>query len=121
MSVLYLPITAYMCTKGEHNLQNNREMKIEQIKELKGMISQAVADDRMSQSCAVEIMDKIDAILALPLDVPSDDWIENELWENINIPLSEQDRLINTDAYKQYKETFLWMRWMREEIIKRNK
>jgi len=43
-------------------------MKIEQIKELKGMISQAVADDRMSQSCAVEIMDKLDAILALPLD-----------------------------------------------------
>ena len=37
-------------------------MKREQIKELKGMISQAVADDRMSQSCAVEIMDKLDAI-----------------------------------------------------------
>jgi len=31
-------------------------MKREQIKELKGMISQAVADDRMSQSCAVEVV-----------------------------------------------------------------
>ena len=31
------------------------------------MISQAVADDRMSQSCAVEIMDKLDAIITLPL------------------------------------------------------
>lgn len=61
-----------------------------------------------------------DAILAIPLDVPSDEETEEILWEEISIPLSEQDRLNNTAAYKQYKETFLWMRWMRDEIIKRN-
>jgi hypothetical protein len=65
--------------------------------------------------------DIADAILALPLDVPSDEETEEILWEEISIPLSEQDRLNNTAAYKQYKETFLWMRWMRDEIIKRNK
>lgn len=68
------------------------------------------------------IIDRItDAILALPLDVPSDEEIEETLWEEINIPLSEKDRENNTVAYKQYKETFLWMRWMRNEIIKRNR
>jgi hypothetical protein len=69
----------------------------------------------------IEIEPLIDAILAIPLDVPSDEETEEILWEEISIPLSEQDRLNNTAAYKQYKETFLWMRWMRDEIIKRNK
>jgi len=54
------------------------------------------------------------------LDVPSDEEIENYLWEEIHIPLSDEDRLNNTEGYKIYKETFLWIRWMRDEIIKRN-
>ena len=65
--------------------------------------------------------DIADAILALPLDVPSDKEIERYLWEEINVPLSNQDRLDNTTNYKIYKETFLWIRWAIDIIKNRNK
>ena len=61
-----------------------------------------------------------DAIMAIPLDIPTDEEIEEILWEEIHIPLSEQDKLNNTENYIFYKEVFLWVRWMRDEIIKRN-
>ena len=104
-------------------------MKREQIKELKGMISQAVADDRITQSCAVEIMDKIDAILALPLEVPSDDEIE-KLYPTDMGEIKKKEklgalsygaeivlmRIANFNSIKQASA-----KWMRDEIIKRNK
>jgi hypothetical protein len=99
-------------------------MKREQIKELKGMISQAVADDRMSQSCAVEIMDKLDAILALPLDVPSEDEVKKHMIEmNLYQHLDEFDN----DVWDEGKLHWaivgyrIASKWMKEEIIKRNK
>ncbi len=99
-------------------------MKIEQIKELKGMISQAVADDRMSQSCAVEIMDKLDAILALPLDVPSDEESQNHM---IAMNLFQHKDEFGNDVWDEGK--LYWAiqgykiasKWMKEEIIKLNK
>ena len=99
-------------------------MKREQIKELKGMISQAVADDRMSQSCAVEIMDKLDAILALPLDVPSEDEVKKHMIEmNLYQHLDE----FGNDVWDEGKLHWaiqgyrIASKWMKEEIIKRNK
>lgn len=90
-------------------------MKGEQIKRI-------LTDNFNAWGFTQEFFDlSADAILALPLDVPSDEEIENYLWEEIHVPLSEHDRLNNTLPYKIYKETFLWMRWMRDEIIKRNK
>ena len=52
----------------------------------------------------------------LPVPLPSDEEIEEMLWEEINIPLSQKDKEFNTDAYKQYQETLYWMRWMRDNI-----
>ena len=65
--------------------------------------------------------DELLPILDLPLDVPSDKEIERYLWEEINVPLSNQDRLDNTTNYKIYKETFLWIRWAIDIIKNRNK
>jgi hypothetical protein len=96
-------------------------MRKKKVIELKGRISTAVAQDIIPRGFAVDIMNKLDEILALPLDVPSDDEIEDHLWEEITVPLSNMDRLNNTPAYQIYKETFLWIRWMRDVIIQRNK
>ena len=88
------------------------------------MISQAVADDRMSQSCAVEIMDKIDAILALPLDVLSDEESQNHM---IAMNLFQHKDEFGNDVWDEGK--LYWAiqgykiasKWMKDEIIKRNK
>lgn len=84
--------------------------QIKQIKEFKGFISQAVADEKITQPCAVEIMDKIDAILALPLDVPSDE----EIMQKYPFFDEDIDLVSNLDNQEGAK-------WMKEEIIKRNK
>jgi hypothetical protein len=49
----------------------------EKIIKFKGNISQAVADDRISSSCACQIMDEFDAILALQIEVPSEEEISD--------------------------------------------
>jgi hypothetical protein len=91
-------------------------MKREQIIKI---LSKELQDGNI-EMCHINI-EQLAEKLALPLNVPSDDELEKTLWEEIAIPLSEKDSENNTDAYKQYKETFLWMRWVRDEIIKRNK
>ena len=54
------------------------------------------------------------------LDVPTDEETESQLWEEIALPLCEKDRKNNTKNYRLYTETLYWIKWMRDEIIKRN-
>jgi hypothetical protein len=85
----------------------------EKIIEVKGKISQAVADDRISQRCAVEIMDDIDAILALPIDVPSEEEIKNHFTkEHYHY---EKGRYTKVD-----KDRIFGAKWAIEQVIKRN-
>jgi hypothetical protein len=62
-----------------------------------------------------------DAILALPLDVPSDEEMMETIWEETDVSLSLKDKEENTVAYAMYLEIIRWAIWMKEEIIKRNK
>ena len=89
-----------------------REQQITVVKE---MISEAVADGSMTKRCATAIMNAYDAILALPIEVPRDKEIENKA-NGIANPKSQRDF-----------ERWQWLgvkegaRWMRDEIIKRNR
>ena len=65
--------------------------------------------------------DIADAILALPLDVPSDEEMMETIWEETDVSLSLKDKEENTVAYAMYLEIIRWAIWMKEEIIKRNK
>lgn len=82
----------------------------EKISEIKDMIAQAVADDRILQSCADEIINAYDEIAALELDVPSDETIEKRV---------EDDYCFNSPLYVLGVKK--GMKEMRDEIIKRNK
>jgi len=62
-----------------------------------------------------------DEILALPLDVPSDEEMMETIWEETDVSLSLKDKEENTVAYAMYLEIIRWAIWMREEIINRNK
>lgn len=94
--------------------------KREQIIEILGRIGSPISlDDVDSPTFWLE--EAADAILALPLEVPSDKEIENHLWDEIHIPLSQKEIDNNTNSYKTYMETLFWMRWMRDEIVERNK
>ena len=84
------------------------ETRKEKIIKFKGNISQAVADDRISQRCAVEIMNDIDAIFALPIDVPSEEEIKNRYGKSPSNHI-HGDRFAEEGA-----------RWAISEIIKRN-
>lgn len=81
----------------------------EQITQIKGMISQAVADGEVTPKCATDIMDAYDAILAMPLDVPSDE----EIMQKYPFIDEDIDLISNLDNQEGAK-------WMKEEIIKRN-
>jgi hypothetical protein len=83
----------------------------EQIIKFKGNISQAVADDRISQRCAVEIMNDIDAIFALPIEIPS----EEEIKESSQHYIEKHtiDRPVQWTYIDGYEDAI-------SEIIKRN-
>lgn len=77
------------------------ETRKEKIIKFKGNISQAVADDRISSSCACQIMDEFDAILALPIEVPSIEDVENKYPEdgtyaNMNSRISANWAIVET-------------------------
>lgn len=61
-----------------------------------------------------KMYDDLLPILALPLDVPSDDEMMETIWEETDVSLSLKDKEENTAAYAR------WAIWMRDEIIKRN-
>ena len=65
--------------------------------------------------------DIADAILALPLEVPTDEEMMETIWEETDVSLSLKDKEENTVAYAMYLEIIRWAIWMKEEIIKRNK
>ena len=96
----------------------------EQITQIKGMISQAVADGEVTPKCASDIMDAYDAIIALPLDVPSDEESQNHM---IAMNLFQHKDEFGNDVWDEGK--LYWAiqgykiasKWMKEEIIKRNK
>ena len=90
----------------------------EKIIEVKGKISQAVADDRISQRCAVEIMDDIDAILALSIDVPSDK--ELNAWSNNEKILDYMPETLKLHIKKKIECRIEGAKWAISEIIKRN-
>lgn len=96
-------------------------MKKENVIEFKGMISQAVADERITRSCAVEIMNKLDEILALPLEVPSDKEIE-EQFPLIDYGFCTDIERVNIGYINSKRVNIQFgMKRMRDEIIKRNK
>ena len=84
-----------------------------------------IMDDYRSETCygisSSDISLVADAILALPLDVPSDEEIMETIWEETDVSLSLKDKEENTVAYAMYLEIIRWAIWMKEEIIKRNK
>lgn len=56
------------------------------------------------------------------LDIPlvsgsvlSDSEIEEYIWEEIELPLCETDRILNTDNYKRYLEAVKWAKFGRDE------
>lgn len=95
------------------------ETRKEKIIKFKGNISQAVADDRISQRCAVEIMNDIDAILALPIDVPSEEEIKEEsLNGQINLHDHNWMNWLNDEEQGLF---IMAAKWAINEIIERNK
>ena len=104
-----------------------REQQITVVKE---MISEAVADGSMTKRCATAIMNAYDEILALPIDVPSDEEIEKEYPSDIEairdewgFPYDcseEQINFLQTERINaQMKQRAA--KWMQDEILKRNR
>ena len=66
----------------------------------------------------IEIEDLIDAILALPLDVPSDDEINTTAYDYCMFEGGEEgEPEADPEAYRHFRDG---MNCMRDEIIKRN-
>jgi hypothetical protein len=95
-----------MCTKGAHNLQNKEKMKREQIIELL---------EDYEQHRILTRDNFADAILALPLDVPSDEEIKKTAMDYA--PIYDFDDDFNAQIRKEVEDL---LKDMRNEIIERN-
>lgn len=104
-----------------------REQQITVVKE---MILEAIADGSITKKCATAIMNAYDVILALPIDVPSDEEIEKEYPSDIEairdergFPYDcseEQIIFLQTERINaQMKQRAA--KWMQDEILKRNR
>ena len=73
------------------------------------------------KSVYIDGLDKCaDAILALPLDVPSDEEIRYRATLHAGVPSDDPD-IYGSDARKVYNECIRIGQWARGEIIERNK
>lgn len=125
---LKFTISAYMCTKNAHNLQNQEIMKREQI--IHALYTQKVIGNidlmELLEKAGYKdysisaIIDRItDAILALPLDVPSDGEIEKTAMDYAPVYyLGETNCDVNAQIREEVEDL---LKDMRDEIIKRNR
>ncbi|HPM03293.1 MAG TPA: hypothetical protein PK816_14145 [Candidatus Cloacimonadota bacterium] len=91
-----------------------REQIIELIKKHADGVWNKYDNPNQPMADEVDIIKLADAILALPLDVPSDEEIENKI-----STIFRREALTTIDYYSTgFNEGTIWMR---EEIIKRNK
>ena len=96
-------------------------MKREQIIDKWELILQMDSgkDITYGRSVLQEMLSDFKEILALPLDVPSDDWIDEVADKyGFRVPYDGSDNFYDNKAIKHYMDG---LKKMRDEIIKRNK
>jgi len=113
--------------KGTHNLQNKEIMKREQIINkiydkirddlLHAKLLYWEEDDDTYKYPLVEPL--LDAILALPLDVPSDGEIKKEIFKRTTEPIPYTGKNYIPKPVFQFMEEI--SEWVKDEIIKRNR
>lgn len=109
-----------MFTKSAHNLQNKEIMKRKQIIEILKTHQTPMAGHSWLLGIGNGDFEKVaDAILALPLEVPSDGEIKKEIFKRTTEPVPYTGKSYIPKPIFRFMEEI--SEWIKDEIIKRNK